>query len=169
MKIRLSERQIKKLVEQRLFYGDERLPQIISDISKDIQSAKKACSLFLTRFRSLCIDDVIENPENHFKQIREMESTHKLYSKKSNEYYSILETFDNDFDNKELMKFDKLNSMLDTIQDDMDTLIDSYKNVIEMFMDDRGKSKDKISYFIRQYPPETIDTQDIKMIANRRV
>lgn len=169
MKIQLTKGQIQKLVEQKLFYGDERLPQIISEISKDIESAKKVCSLFLSRFRNLCIDDIVENPEKHFKQIREMESTHKLYSKKSNEYYSILETFDTDFDNKQLMKFDKLNSMLDTMQDDMDTLIDSYKNVLEMFVDDRGNSKDKMRYFIAQYPPETIDTQDIKMIANRRV
>jgi hypothetical protein len=156
MKILLKESQIKNLMETKLYYGDEKLPELISSISRDILDAKKYCSKFFTIFKSLNINDIFGDPSKFINIVNQMRNIHKNYNNKSKNYYDIIDTFETDFDNKPLTKFDNLNSDFDNVVMDMDNIIDKINDIVEMITDDE-KIKETYQYFEKEYPEEFID------------
>jgi hypothetical protein len=167
MKIILKENQIKNLIESNLYYGEEKLPEFISSISKDILDAKKYCSKFFTTFKSLNINDIFDQPSKFINLVNQMKNVHKNYNDKSRNYYNILNTFENDFENEQLTKFDNLNSDFDNVVMDMDNIIDKTNDIVEMITDDE-KVKETYQYFEKEYPEEVIDiTGGLQIVPKR--
>jgi hypothetical protein len=157
MKIKLTEGQIKSLIEAELYYGDEKLPELIREIQKDIAEGKKYCGEFLNILKSLEVSTIIDNPSVVMGVINKMEKTHKMVYGKWNKYYDILNTYDNDFDNAPLQQFDSLHSDYDTIQNDMENIKDKLKEIVEMFVEDNGEMSETFKYYVREYPTQTIE------------
>jgi hypothetical protein len=157
MKIKLTEGQIKKLMEAELYYGDEKLPELIRNIQKDIAEGKKYCVEFFNVLKSLDISSVIDNPSVTMNVINKMEKIHKMVYDKWNKYYEILDTYENDFDNAPLQQFDSLHSDYDSIQNDMENIKDKLKEIVEMFVDDNGDMNENFKYYEREYPSQTIE------------
>lgn len=157
MKIKLTESQIKRLIEADLYYGDEKLPELIRDIQKDIAEGKKYCSEFFNVLKSLDINSIVQNPMDTITIIKKMEKIHKIIYEKSNKYYKTLNTFENDFDNEHLQQFDSLNSNYDTIQNDMENILDKYKEIIEIFVEVNGEMKNEFTYYENEYPVQSFE------------
>ncbi len=107
-------------------------------------------------FKSLNVGEIFEQPSKFVNIINQMKSVHKKYSDKSKNYYGILDTFENDFDNKPLMKFENLNLDFDTVVMDMYDIIEKIDEIVEMVIDNE-EIKEKYKYFEKEYPEETID------------
>lgn len=156
MKLILTEGQIKNLIEGDLYYGNEQLPGLIDDIKKDVIEGKKHCYKFLNMLKSLNIGDIMDNGSQYVALIGKMKKIHEIFYNKSNKFYNILNTYENDFGDKVLQEFDKLNNDLDSIQNDMDTIISNYSEIVENILEDDGSVKNKYNYLNKQYPGDTI-------------
>lgn len=157
MKIKLTEEQIKNLLEVEIQYNENLLPKLIEDINKDIIDCNKVCVKFYNILKSLNVNDIILNGTDHIKKIDLMKKNHEVFLKKSNYYFKILNTFDNDYDNDVLQEFDELNSKLDVLQDDMDTIVTIYNDIVDSIIDYDGTTKDKIKNFDKRYQGDVID------------
>jgi hypothetical protein len=155
MKLILTENQVKILIEAELYYDKEQLPRLIEEIKKDIIESKSHCSKFLNMLKSLTVGDIMDNGQQYSGMILKMKKVHDFFSKKSNKFYVILNTFENDFGDKVLQEFDKMNSDLDTIQNDMDTIISDYNDIVENVLNDNGSIRNKYKYLNIQYSGET--------------
>jgi hypothetical protein len=160
MKITLTKRQIEQLVESNIFYGDDRLPSLIEDINKDVIQGNKVCGKFLTMLKSLNIGEVMDNPSQYLDYVKNMKRVNDVFRKKSNDYYGILDTFDNDYGNKQLQEFDNLNHKLVLISDDMDTIINNFTEIVENVIDVNGSVKNSFTRLTKEYPGETIEMNE---------
>ena len=156
MKIVLRESQLIGLVESDLQYGDEQLPLLIDEIKKDIIESTKVCVKFLSMLTSLNIGDAIENPSQYMDYVNNMKKVHTVFYNKSNRFYKILNTYENDFDNQILQEFDKLNSKMDTVQNDMDTIIGNYSDILETVLEIDGSVTNTYQYLTKVYGPNMI-------------
>ncbi len=151
MKLILRENQLKYLIENNFNYGDEKLPEFTSQVNKDIQETKQTCSKLLSMLKTITIGDIVDDPEQHTNLLSKIESIYKKYNDKSKQYYRILETYEWDFDNKNLMQFENSVNNLDTIINDIDDIRSLFEETIENF------NSDKMVYLNKEYPPQTID------------
>jgi conjugal transfer/entry exclusion protein len=151
MKLILKEKQLKYLLENNLYYGDEKLPELTNQVINDIKESKQICSKLLSMLKTITVGDIIDNPEQYTNLLSKIESIYKKYYDKSKQYYRILETYESDFDNKNLMRFENSVYDLDTIVNDIDDIKELFEETIEKF------NSDKIQYLNKEYPTQTID------------
>ena len=156
MRLVLTEEQITRLIESKLYYGEDQLPKLIEGIKDDIVEGVKTCSKFLGLLKSLNMGDVIDDSVRYNGYLEKMKKVHDVYYKKSNSYYDILNTFENDFDNHTLQEFDRLNSKMDTIQNDMDDIIGKYSTIIETVLEIDGSVNASYRYLSKTYPENTV-------------
>jgi hypothetical protein len=105
---------------------------------------------------SLNIGDAMENPSQYMDYVNNMKKVHTVFYNKSNRFYKILNTYENDFDNQILQEFDNLNSKMDAVQNDMDTIIGNYGDILETVIEIDGSVRNTYQYLTKEYAPNTI-------------
>lgn len=165
-KVILTESQFNKLMEQELFFDLEQLPTMIETISKDINEGKKSMSKLLAFLKTVTIGHILEEPTMYTKVIEDCGKLAKIYNAKFNKYYDIRDSFENQEDTEdnphsdEFYQFEKLVNEIDNLQLDLDNLCDMFSEIVEQFLDS-GKPSERIKYYEKQYPPETINITPI--------
>ena len=161
-KVILTEAQFSKLVEQTVTYDLSELPSHLGSITKDVIEGKKAMGKLLTYLKSINIGNVLEEPVKYSKIVQDCSKLHEVYRTKFNKYYDIRDSYEQqEYNNDgrysdEFNKFDHLVSDMDNLQTDLDNLHDMYNDIIEPFVE-YGKVSERMSYFEKEYPPETIN------------
>jgi hypothetical protein len=151
MKLILKENQLKYLLENNFNYGDEKLPEFTSQVNKDIQESTQTCSKLLSMLKTITIGDIVDNPEQYTNLLTKIETLYKKYNDKANQYYNILKTYKWDWDNDNLVEFEKSVTNLDNIVSDLNKIKDLFEETIERF------NSEKIEYLTKEYPVQTID------------
>lgn len=165
-KVILTEAQFSKLVEQTVTYDLSELPSHIESITKDVSEGKKAMGKLLTYLKSINIGNVLEEPVKYSKIVEDCSKLYEVYRAKNNKYWDIRDSFEQqEYENDgrysdEFNKFDHLVNDIDNLQTDLDDLHDMYNDIIEPFVE-YGKVSERMSYFEKQYPPETINITPI--------
>jgi hypothetical protein len=151
MKLILKEKQLRYLLENDFNYGDEKLPEFTSQVNKDIQESTQTCSKLLSMLKTITIGDIVDNPEQYTNLLTKIETLYKKYNDKANQYYNILKTYKWDWDNDNLVEFEKSVTNLDNIVSDLNKIKDLFEETIERF------NSEKIEYLTKEYPVQTID------------
>jgi uncharacterized protein YutD len=165
-KVILTEAQFSKLVEQTVTYDLSELPSHIESITKDVSEGKKAMGKLLTYLKSINIGNVLEEPVKYSKIVEDCSKLYEVYRAKNNKYWDIRDSFEQqEYENDgrysdEFNKFDHLVNDIDNLQTDLDNLHDMYDDIIKPFVE-YGKVSERMSYFEKQYPPETINIKPI--------
>ena len=161
-KLILTEDQFNKLLEQTIVYDESEIPKIIEVVSKDVMEGKKTMSKLLSYLKTINIGNILEEPVKYTKITEDCGKLAKVYNVKFNKYYDVRESFeqkeyysDKPYSN-EFRELDRLVTDLDNLQTDLDNLYDIYTEIVEPFVE-YGKVSEKISYFEKEYPPETIN------------
>jgi uncharacterized protein YutD len=161
-KVILTEAQFSKLVEQTVFYDLSELPSHIESITKDVIEGKKSMSKLIGFLKTINIGNILEEPAKYSKIVQDCYKLHEIYRAKNNKYWDIRDSFDQqEYENggrysDEFYKFDHLVNDIDNLQTDLDNLHDMYNDIIEPFVE-YGKVSERMSYFEKEYPPETIN------------
>jgi uncharacterized protein YutD len=165
-KVILTEAQFSKLVEQTVFYDLSELPSHIESITKDVIEGKKSMSKLIGFLKTINIGNILEEPAKYSKIVQDCSKLHEVYRAKNNKYWDIRDSFDEqEYENggrysDEFYKFDHLVNDIDNLQTDLDNLHDMYNDIIEPFVE-YGKVSERMSYFEKEYPPETINIKPI--------
>jgi len=165
-KVILTEAQFSKLVEQTVTYDLSELPSHIESITKDVSEGKKAMGKLLTYLKSINIGNVLEEPVKYSKIVEDCSKLYEVYRTKNNKYWDIRDSFEQqEYENDgrysdEFNKFDHLVNDIDNLQTDLDNLHDMYDDIIKPFVE-YGKVSERMSYFEKEYPPETINIKPI--------
>ena len=165
-KVILTEAQFSKLVEQTVFYDLSELPSHIESITKDVIEGKKSMSKLIGFLKTINIGNILEEPAKNSKIVQDCSKLNEVYRAKNNKYWDIRDSFDEqEYENggrysDEFYKFDHLVNDIDNLQTDLDNLHDMYNDIIEPFVE-YGKVSERMSYFEKEYPPETINIKPI--------
>lgn len=169
-KVILTEAQFNKLMEQSLFYDLSELPKYIETIKKDINEGKKAMSKLLTFLKSINIGNILEEPVKYIKVVENTAKLYEAYNSKFNKYWDVRDSFEQQEYSKddetygsysdEFNEFDGLVSDIDNLQVDLDKLHDIFSDILEPFLE-YGKVNERMSYYEKEYPPETINVTTI--------
>jgi uncharacterized protein YutD len=165
-KVILTEAQFSKLVEQTVTYDLSELPSHIESITRDLIEGKKAMGKLLTYLKSINIGNVLEEPVKYSKIVEDCSKLYEVYRAKNNKYWDIRDSFEQqEYENDgrysdEFNKFDHLVNDIDNLQTDLDNLHEMYDDIIKPFVE-YGKVSERMSYFEKQYPPETINITPI--------
>ena len=161
-KVILTETQFNKLVEQTIFHDLSELPSHIETITKEINEGKKAMGKLITFLKTINIGNILEEPVKYTKIVEDCGKLAKVYNTKFNKYWDIRDSYeqqeyasDNGYSD-EFNQFDHLVSDIDNLQTDLDNLHDMYNDIIEPFIE-YGKVSERMSYYEKEYPPETIN------------
>ena len=165
-KVILTEDQFNRLVEQTIFYDLDQLPTFIETIRKEIIEGKKAMSKLLVYLKTINIGNILEEPVKYTKIVEDCGKLAKVYNTKFNKYWDIRDSFEQqEYENDgrysdEFNEFDKLVGEIDNLQTDLDNLHDMFNDIIEPFIE-YGKVSERMSYYEKEYPPETINVTQI--------
>lgn len=165
-KVILTEAQFNKLVEQTIFYDLNELPSHLESITKDINEGKKAMGKLITYLKTISIGNILEEPVKYTKIVKDCGKLAEVYKSKFNKYWDIRDSYeqqeyasDNGYSD-EFNQFDHLVSDIDNLQTDLDNLHDMYNDIIEPFLE-YGKVNERMTYYEKEYPPETINVTPI--------
>ncbi len=165
-KVILTEAQFNKLVEQTVFYDLNELPSQIESITRDINEGKKAMGKLITFLKTINIGNILEEPAKYTKVVTDCGKLAEVYKNKFNKYWDIRDSFEQqEYDieksySGEFNKFDHMVSDIDNLQLDLDDLHDMFNDIIEPFAK-YGKVSEKMEYYEKEYPPETINIRPI--------
>jgi hypothetical protein len=165
-KVILTETQFNKLVEQTIFHDLSELPSHIETITRDVIEGKKAMGKLITFLKTINIGNILEEPVKYTKIVQDCSKLYEVYRAKNNKYWDIRDSYEQqEYASEkgysdEFKKFDRLVSVIDNLQTDLDNLHDMYNDIIEPFVE-YGKVSERMSYFEKEYPPETIDIKPI--------
>jgi HD superfamily phosphodiesterase len=161
-KVILTEEQFNRLVEQSVFHDLSELPTHIESITKDVTEGKKAMGKLIGFLKTINIGNILEEPVKYTKIVQDCSKLYEVYRAKNNKYWDIRDSFEQqEYENDgrysdEFNKFDHLVNDIDNLQTDLDNLHDMYNDIIEPFIE-YGKVNERMSYFEKEYPPETVN------------
>lgn len=165
-KVILTEAQFNKLMEQSVFYDLSELPKHIESITRDINEGKKAMGKLLTFLKSITIGNILEEPAKYTKIVENAGKLYEAYNSKFNKYWDIRDSYEQqeyaseEGYSDEFNEFDHLVSDIDNLQVDFDKLHDIFSDIIEPFLE-YGKVNERMSYYEKEYPPETVNITPI--------
>jgi len=165
-KVILTEAQFNKLMEQSVFYDLSELPTHIESITRDINEGKKAMGKLLTFLKSINIGNILEEPAKYTKAVENVGKLYDAYNSKFNKYWDIRDSYEQqeyaseEGYSDEFNEFDHLVSDIDNLQVDLDKLHDIFSDIIEPFLQ-YGKVNERMSYYEKEYPPETVNITPI--------
>jgi hypothetical protein len=161
-KVILTENQFNKLMEQSIFYDLSELPKHIESITKDINEGKKAMGKLLTFLKSINIGNILEEPVKYTKVVEDSGKLYEVFRAKFNKYWDIRDSYEQqeyaseEGYSDEFNQFDHLVSDIDNLQTDLDNLHDMFNDIIEPFLE-YGKVNERMGYYEKEYPPETVN------------
>jgi hypothetical protein len=165
-KVILTEAQFNKLVEQTVFYDLSELPSHIESITRDISEGKKAMGKLIGFLKTINIGNILEEPVKYTKIVKDCGKLVEVYKAKFNKYWDIRDSYEqqeyasDEGYSDEFNQFDHMVSDIDNLQTDLDNLHDMYNDIIEPFIE-YGKVSERMAYYEKEYPPETINIRPV--------
>lgn len=137
------------------------LPKYTQEVVKLIHEGKKFGNQLLNIIKGLSVGEILNDVQKYQKMFSEVEAMATHYYKKSNQYYDIHSALEGDEENEDqIEEYYHLVSDLDTLATDLDDMKEMFETLIEMISDGPGLVKDKINYFDKQYPNQTINVSE---------
>lgn len=158
--IKVTKSQLKQMIKESLAIriDPNQLPKYTQEVVKLIHDGKKFGNQLLNIIKDLSIGEIINDAQRYHKMFTDVEAMASHYYKKSNEYYDIHSSLEGDEENEDAIEeYYHLVSDLDTVATDLDDMKDMFENIMEMVTEAGGQIKDKINYFDKQYPTQTIN------------
>lgn len=94
MKIKLSEQQLKKLVEQKISYTPEKIDELTQQAMKVLERAQQARNKNYNNIITLTIGEVMQDKVTYEKLMSAMSEEHEMYKKHHGKYYDIVDMYD---------------------------------------------------------------------------
>ena len=134
------------------------LPKYTQEVVKLIHDGRKFGNQLLNIIKDLSIGEILNDVQKYQKMFSEVEAMASHYYKKSNQYYDVHTALEGDEENEDqIEEYYHLVSDLDTLATDLDDMKDMFETLMEMISDGPGLIKDKLNYFDKQYPSQTIN------------
>jgi DNA repair ATPase RecN len=158
--IKVTKSQLKQMIKESLAvsFDPNQLPKYSQEVVKLIHDGKKFGNQLLNIIKNLSIAEILNDVQKYQKMFTDVEAMASHYYKKSNQYYDIHSALEGDEENEDAIEeYYHLVSDLDTVATDLDDMKDMFENIMEMVTDAGGQIKDKMTYFDKQYPTQTIN------------
>lgn len=134
------------------------LPKYTQEVVKLIHDGKKFGNQLLNIIKDLSIGEILNDVQKYQKMFGDVEAMASHYYKKSNQYYDVHTALEGDEENEDqIEEYYHLVSDLDTLATDLDDMKDMFETLMDMISDGPGLIKDKLNYFDKQYPSQTIN------------
>ena len=158
--IKVTKSQLKQMIKESLSisFDVNQLPKYTQEVVKLIHDGKKFGNQLLNIIKDLSVGEILNDVQKYQKMFSEIDTMAAHYYKKSNQYYDIHSALEGDEENEEQIdEYYHLVSDLDTLSSDLDDMKNMFETLMEMISDGPGQIKDKLSYFDKQYPSQTIN------------
>jgi hypothetical protein len=161
--IKVTKSQLKQMIKESLTVRIDvsQLPKYTQEVVKLIHEGRKFGNQLLNIIKDLSIGEILNDVQKYQKMFSEVEAMATHYYKKSNQYYDVHTALEGDEENEDQVEeYYHLVSDLDTLATDLDDMKEMFETLIEMISDGPGLIKDKLNYFDKQYPNQTINVSE---------
>lgn len=158
--IKVTKSQLKQMIKESLTVRIDvsQLPKYTQEVVKLIHDGKKFGNQLLNIIKDLSIGEILNDVQKYQKMFSDVEAMASHYYKKSNQYYDVHTALEGDEENEDqIEEYYHLVSDLDTLATDLDDMKDMFETLMDMISDGPGLIKDKLNYFDKQYPSQTIN------------
>jgi DNA repair ATPase RecN len=158
--IKVTKSQLKQMIKESLAvsFDPNQLPKYSQEVVKLIHEGRKFGNQLLNIIKDLSISEILNDVQKYQKMFGEVETMAGHYYKKSNQYYDIHSSLEGDEEHQDsIEEYYHLVSDLDTMANDLDDMKDMFGNIMEMVTDAGGQINDKMAYFDKKYPSQTIN------------
>jgi hypothetical protein len=119
MKIKLSEEQLRKLVEQKISYTPEKIDAFNEQAMKVLESAQQTRNKYYNNVVTLTISEVMQDKSMFEKMIKEIADQHTKFNDQHTKYFNIVEMYDfMDMPNN-VKQLEKINDKIEKYSEDL--------------------------------------------------
>jgi hypothetical protein len=130
MKIKLSEEQLRKLVEQKLSYTPEKIDEFNQQAMKVLENAQNTRNKYYNTIVNLTISEVMQDKGSYEKMHKTIEEEHERYNKHYGRYFDIVEMYDFlDMPNN-VKQLEKINDKIYKYSEDLNSIADALRDII---------------------------------------
>lgn len=130
MKIKLSEQQLKKLVEQKISYTPEKIDQFNEQAMKVLENVQQVRNKHYNYVVTLTISEVMQEKSAHQKMASTIADEHTRFNELHTKYFNIVEMYDfMDMPNN-VKQLEKINDKIEKYSEDIHYIGNALEDII---------------------------------------
>ena len=130
MKIKLSEEQLRKLVEQKISYTPEKIDAFNEQAMKVLEGAQQIRNKYFNQVVTLTISEVMQEKTTYQKMVKEIEEAHDRYNEQHTKFFNVVEMYDFlDMPNN-VKQLEKINDKIEKYSEDLHYIGNALEDII---------------------------------------
>jgi hypothetical protein len=130
MKIKLSEEQLRKLVEQKISYTPEKIDEFVEHAMKVLENVQQIRNKYYNNVVTLTISEVMQEKNVHQKMVKEISEQHTRFNEQHTKFFNIVEMYDFlDMPNN-VKQLEKINDKIEKYSEDMYYIGNALEDII---------------------------------------
>lgn len=130
MKIKLSEEQLKKLVEQKISYTPEKIDAFNEQAMKVLENVQNVRNKYYNGVVTLTISEAIQDKGTYERMIKEISELHTKFNDQHTKYFNVVEMYDFlDMPNN-VKQLEKINDKIEKYSEDLYYIGNALEDII---------------------------------------
>ncbi len=130
MKIKLSEEQLRKLVENKISYTPEKIDEFNQQAMKVLENAQQTRNKYYNSVVTLTIGEVMQERGAYEKMIKEIADQHTRFNDQHTKYFNVVEMYDfMDMPNN-VKQLEKINDKIEKYSEDLYYIGNALEDII---------------------------------------